>query len=54
MSSKTEVHYDVIFKSVYNILTQNDIYELGFDTITTYIELAIINGLSNNLIISVE
>lgn len=46
MSNKTEVLYDVIFKSIYNILNQNDIYNLDFDTISTDTEIALINGLN--------
>ena len=46
MRNKTEVLYDVIFKSIYNILNQNDIYELEFNTITTNTEIALINDLN--------
>lgn len=48
MSNKTEVLYDVIFKSIYNILNQKDIYNLDFDTISTDTEIALINGLNYN------
>ena len=48
MSNKTEIIYDMIFKSIKNILSQNNIYELNIDTITTDTELALINSINNN------
>ena len=48
MSNKTEIIYDMIFKSIKNILLQNNIYELNIDTITTDTELALINSIKNN------
>ena len=48
MSNKTEILYDMIFKSIKNILSQNDIYELKIDTITTDTELALINAIHIN------
>ena len=43
MSNKTEILYDLIFKSVIRILSQNNIYQLQIKTITTDTELALIN-----------
>ena len=40
MSNKTEAMYDLIFKSVKRILTQQYIFELNIITITTDTELA--------------
>ena len=48
MSNKTEILYDLIFKSVIRILTQNNIYQLQIKTITTDTELALINAVKNN------
>ena len=48
MSNKSEIIYDMIFKSIKNILSQNNIYELKFDTITTDTELALINPININ------
>ena len=36
------------FKSVKNLLTQNNIYNLQIITITTYTEHALINAIKNN------
>ena len=35
MSNKTEIIYDMVFKSIIRILTQNNIYSLDIKTITT-------------------
>ena len=48
MSNKAEAMYDLIFKSVKRILTQNYIFELNIITITTDTELALINSVENN------
>ena len=48
MSNKTEILYDLIFKSIIRILTQNNIYQLQIKTITTDTELALINSVKNN------
>ena len=50
MSNKTEILYDMIFKSVKRILTQNNLYSLKFKTITTDTEIALINAINNNFI----
>ena len=47
MSNKTEILYTMVFKSVLNILTQNNIYKLDIKTITTDTELALINSIQN-------
>ena len=48
MSNKTEILYNMVFKSVKNILTQNNIYKLQIITITTDTETALINAINNN------
>ena len=48
MSNKTEILYDMVFKSVIRILTQNYIYKLNIYTITTDTELALINAIQMN------
>ena len=48
MSNKTEAMYDLIFKSVKRILTQQYIFELNIITITTDTELTLINSVENN------
>ena len=48
MSNKTEILYDLIFKSVIRILSQNNIYQLNINTITTDTELALINAVNTN------
>ena len=48
MSNKTEAMYDLIFKSVIRILTQQHNFELNIITITTDTELALINSVENN------
>ena len=50
MSNKTEIIYDMIFKSFKNILTQNGIYNLNIKTKTTDTELALINAVNNNFV----
>ena len=48
MSNKTEIIYDMIFKSIIRILTQNNIYSLDIKTITTDTEIALINSIKTN------
>ena len=48
MSNKTEILYDLIFKSIIRILSQNYIYQLDIKTITTDTELALINAITTN------
>ena len=49
MSNKTEILYDLIFKSIKRIMPQNNIYKLvNLETITTDTELALINAIKNN------
>ena len=48
MSNKTEILYDMVFKSVIRILTQNNLYKLNIYAITTDTELALINAIKNN------
>ena len=48
MSNKTEILYDLIFKSINRLISQQDIYELDIDTITTDTELALINAININ------
>ena len=48
MSNKTEIIYDMIFKSIIRILTQNNIYNLDIKTITTDTEIALINSIKTN------
>ena len=50
MSNKTEIIYDMVFKSLKKILTQNGIYPLNIKTITTDTELALINAVNNNFV----
>ena len=48
MSNKREILYDMAFKSIKRILTQNKIYKLNIETITTDTEIALINAIINN------
>ena len=48
MSNKTEILYNMVFKSLIKILTQNNIYKLELKTITTDTELALINAINNS------
>ena len=48
MSNKTEILYDLIFKSIKRILTQLNLYKLEIESITTDSELALINSVNNN------
>ena len=48
MSNKTEILYDIVFKSVKRILTQNNIFNLEIQTIITDTENALINAINNN------
>ena len=48
MSNKTEILYDLIFKAVIRLITQQNIFKLEFQTITTDTENALINAVTNN------
>ena len=48
MSNKTEILYDLVFKSILRILTQNNLYHISYQTITTDTEIALINAINNN------
>ena len=48
MSNKMEIIYDMIFKSIKNILSQNNIYNLTIETITTDTEFVLINSIHTN------
>ena len=48
MTNKTEILYDIIFKSVKRILTQNNIYQLSIKNITIDTEIALINAVKLN------
>ena len=48
MTNKTEILYDLIFKSVIRIITQQKAYTLNLLTITTDTEIALINAIHNN------
>ena len=45
MTNKTEILYDLIFKSIKRIITQEGAYMLKYDTITTDSEAALINSI---------
>ena len=48
LSNKTEMLYDLAFKSLRRILTQNDLYKLNIQTIITDTEVALINAINSN------
>ena len=48
MSNKTENLYNLIFKSIIWIVIQNNLYDLDIQSITTDIEIALINAVNNN------
>ena len=48
MSNRTEISYDMVFKSILRILTQSLIYKTDYKTITTDTELALINAIKIN------
>ena len=48
MTNKTEILYDLIFKSVIRIISQQNAYTLNILTITTDTEIALINAVNNN------
>ena len=48
VSSKSEQMYDIVFRSIYRILSQNNMYCLNIKTITTDTELALINAINSN------
>ena len=48
MSNKKEILYDLVFKSILRILTQNNLYHISYQIITTDTEIALINVINNN------
>ena len=40
--------YDIVFRSIYRILSQNNMYSLNIKTITTDTEFALINAINSN------
>ena len=48
MSNKSEILYDLVFKSILRLLTQNNLYKISYQTITTDIEIALINAINRN------
>ena len=42
-----EILYDLVFKLILKILTQNNIYHISYQIITTDIEIALINAINN-------
>ena len=48
MSNKTEILYDLVFKSIKRILTQYNQYKLNIITITIDTEIPLINALAYN------
>ena len=49
-SNKTEMLYNLSFKSLKRILTQNGLYQLNIRAITTDTEVALINAINANII----
>ena len=49
MSNKTENLYDLIFKSIIQIFTQNNLYDLDIQSFITDTEIALINAVNNNI-----
>ena len=49
MSNKSEYLYDIIFKAVIRIITQNNKYNFILNTITTDSEQSLINSINPNL-----
>ena len=43
MNGKTEKHYDLVFESIYNIITQYRAIDIEIETIITDTEPALIN-----------
>ena len=48
MSNKTEILYYLVFKAVIRLIMQQNIFKLEFQTISTNIEIALINAAINN------
>ena len=48
LSNKSEMLYDLAFKSLKRLLTQNGLYQLNIKTITTDTEVALINSINAN------
>ena len=52
LSNKSEMLYDLAFKSLKRLLTQNGLYQLNIKTITTDTEVALINAIIANFNVS--
>ena len=50
MSNKTEILYDLVFKSLIRILSQQSVYKIELETITTDTETSLINDVHNNFV----
>ena len=48
LSNKSEMLYDLAFKSVKRIITQNGLYQINIQTITTDSEASLINAINAN------
>ena len=48
VSNKSEQMYDIVLRTIYRILSQNNMYMLNIKTITTDTELALINSINSN------
>ena len=48
MSNKSQILYDLIFKSIIRILTKNNLYNVTYQTRTTETEIALINVVKIN------
>lgn len=48
MSNKSEILYDLVFKSIIRILTQNYLYKINIKTITIVTELTLTNAIAIN------
>ena len=48
MSNKSEILYELVFKSILRILTQNNLYKINYQTITTDTEIALISAINRN------
>ena len=49
ISNKTENLYDLVFKSIIQIFTQNNLYDLDIQSFITDTKIALINDVKNNL-----
>ena len=50
MSNKNEILYDLVFKSLIRILSQQNVYKIELETITTDTETSLINAVHNNFV----